>query len=317
MSTENDQSMGPDGRKTSPDQKSAFESGARSGKRAGIVKAFVAMLIISGGIGIMAYPFIANYVFEHRQESLVETYEQQVDALAGAELEEMLAAAQEYNQTLASGHVQLHDPFTEELSGVSEEDYESLLRLNDTEVMGYINIPCISVELPIYHGTSAEVLEKGVGHLEGSSLPIGGEGTHTVLTGHTGLSRTKLFTDLTQLEEGDIFVLNVFGEHLAYEVDQIKVVEPSEVSDLAIEEGQDYCTLITCTPYGINSHRLLVRGVRTEYKEEYEDTQLVQTKTEESQWMYQYKRALFLAIGLIAAAFLVMFLNSRRRSGRH
>ncbi|MCD7746558.1 MAG: class C sortase [Lachnospiraceae bacterium] len=265
----------------------------------------------------MAYPFIANYVFEHRQESLVETYEQQVDALAGAELEEMLAAAQEYNQTLASGHVQLHDPFTEELSGVSEEDYESLLRLNDTEVMGYINIPCISVELPIYHGTSAEVLEKGVGHLEGSSLPIGGEGTHTVLTGHTGLSRTKLFTDLTQLEEGDIFVLNVFGEHLAYEVDQIKVVEPSEVSDLAIEEGQDYCTLITCTPYGINSHRLLVRGVRTEYKEEYEDTQLVQTKTEESQWMYQYKRALFLAIGLIAAAFLVMFLNSRRRSGRH
>jgi sortase A len=148
---------------------------------------------------------------------------------------------------------------------VMQDNYYDVLAISET--MGYITIPKIDVKLPIYHGTSQDVLEKGVGHLEGSSMPVGGEGTHCVLTGHTGMQNAKLFTDLTELEEGDTFYLHILGRVLAYQVDRITVVEPNELDDLKRVDGEDYCTLVTCTPYGVNSHRLLVRGKRIKYTE--------------------------------------------------
>ena len=156
--------------------------------------------------------------------------------------------------------------------------------MTDDGVMGFIKIPCIDVSLPIYHGTSEAVLEIGAGHLQGTSLPIGGESTHSVITGHTGLSSAKLFTDLTELEEGDMFFLNVMGEKLAYKIDQITKVLPEEISNLKIENGKDYCTLVTCTPYGVNTHRLLVRGERTDYVEATEDQSNFEVKKTKSQW---------------------------------
>lgn len=265
----------------------------------------------------MAYPFLADYLFENRQDSIITAYESAVDDAQDEELEEMLDAARQYNESLLNGNVELHDPFTESVIGYDEEDYYALLNLDGTGIMGYISIPCINVYLPIYHGTEEEVLESGVGHLEGSSLPIGGEGTHTVLTGHTGLSSAKLFTDLTLLEEGDVFFLTVLGEKIAYEVDQILVVEPSDTSALQIESGMDYCTLLTCTPYGINTHRLLVRGKRTEYTEEIEKEAAASAteKTTQSEWMLQYRKSLYAALALIAVGILVLFLLRRRRSG--
>ena len=148
------------------------------------------------------------------------------------------------------------------MSEEQQKQYDSLLNFDGTGNMGYINIPKINVELPIYHGTSDSVLQTSIGHLEETSLPVGGESTHTVLSGHRGLPSAKLFTDLDKLTEGDTFTLNILNQTLTYEVDQIRIVEPTDLSDLQIEEGQDLCTLVTCTPYGINTHRLLVRGHR-------------------------------------------------------
>jgi len=282
------------------------------------LKTAAAAAFILGGTGLMVYPFVANYVFEHRQDSIISTYEASVSGADAAEIEEMLSAAVGYNESLLLGNVQLHDPFTEEIGGYGEKDYYKLLNPDGNGIMGYITIPCIDVNLPVYHGTSEKVLETGIGHLEGSSVPVGGDGTHCVLTGHTGLSGAKLFTDLTLLEEGDIFVLTVLGEKLAYEVDQIKIVEPNDTSDLSIMSGEDYCTLLTCTPYGINTHRLLIRGHRTEYTEELEAAiTAAATKTENSEWMRQYRRSIYAALSLIAAAFLIMFLISRGQKRRN
>lgn len=258
------------------------------------------------GIGLMAYPFIANYIFEHRQDSIIGTYEKQVDTVGKQEIEKLLEDARQYNKTLFSGHVQLHDPFSEDAIGQSKEDYMNLLSVDGSEVMGYIDIPCIGVSLPIYHGTSNEVLQKGAGHLEGTSVPVGGENVHTVLTGHTGLSSAKIFTDLTEMEEGDIFILRVLGQKLAYKVYDIKVILPDELSDLSIEEGKDLCTLITCTPYGVNTHRLLVMGERTEYTEAEEEAQSVTSRKTKSQWMSEYKKALLYALILIIIASAIL-----------
>ena len=214
-------------------------------------------------LGLIGYPFLANYLFEHRTATVADQVEQTGEDLTDARREEELSRAQEYNQTLASGHVVLTDPFKQIQEQMVMEPYDTLLDLSGDGSMGTVEIPKISVTLPIYHGTSEEVLEKGAGHLAGSSLPVGGTSTHSVLTGHTGLSSARLFTDLTELEVGDVFFLHVLGETLPYEVDQVKVVLPENLSDLSIIPGEDHCTLLTCTPYGVNTHRLLVRGTRT------------------------------------------------------
>ena len=272
----------------------------------GIVKGLMVFLLFGIAIALTMYPFISNWLFENKTDSVADAVEQAAQEMDNSEQQAALEAAREYNQVLANGHVKLTDPFKEDTSQEDLAEYESLLNLMDDGVMGTVEIPVIDVSLPIYHGTSESVLQKGVGHLHGTSLPVGGESTHTVLTGHTGLSKAKLFTDLTEMEEGDIFFLHVMGENLAYEVDQIKVVLPSELDDLKIVPGEDYCTLVTCTPYGVNSHRLLVRGVRTDYQEAVENPETFEDKEVESKWMEEYKKALLISVGCFIGCLVVL-----------
>lgn len=230
------------------------------------------ILIFLAGLGFISYPTVSNLWNQAHQSRAIATYSEQVEKLDDSENKAMLKAARKYNKSLLkkSDHWKL--------SKKDKKKYESLLDVSGTGIMGYIEIPKIDCSLPVYHGTDEGALQIAIGHLEGSSLPVGGKSTHSVLSGHRGLPSARLFTDLDQMEEGDIFILNVLGRKLAYEVDQIKVVLPEEMLDLEIIEGQDLCTLVTCTPYGINTHRLLVRGHRTKYVEEKVEEQRVQTK---------------------------------------
>lgn len=196
------------------------------------------------------------------QSRAIASYVDQVNSLDDAQYETMLEQARAYNETL----VGKEDRYI--LDEAETAEYNSLLDVTGTGIMGYVVIPKINVRLPIYHGTDPSVLEIAIGHIAGSSLPVGGESTHCVLSGHRGLPSAKLFTDIDQLKEGDQFMLEVLGDTLTYEVDQIKVVLPDELEDIEIEEGQDLCTLVTCTPYGVNTHRLLVRGHRVDTVEQ-------------------------------------------------
>ena len=242
-------------------------------KRKHISTIFI-ILIFLVGLGFISYPTVSNLWNQAHQSRAIATYSKQVEKLDDSENKKMLKAARKYNKSLLkkSDHWKL--------SKKDKKKYESLLDVSGTGIMGYIEVPKIDCSLPIYHGTDEGALQIAIGHLEGSSLPVGGKNTHCVLSGHRGLPSARLFTDLDQMEEGDIFILNILGRKLAYEVDQIKVVLPEEMSDLEIEEGKDLCTLVTCTPYGINTHRLLVRGHRTEYVEKKvaEEKKEVQTK---------------------------------------
>lgn len=226
----------------------------------------------------------------------------------------LLEEAASYNAALAGMQVKLTDPFKAGDTALFP-DYSAALRFNDAGIMGYVDIPGIGVYLPIYHGTAAETLLAGVGHLEGSSLPVGGENTHTVLTGHTGLNRSKMFTDLINMEEGDLFFLHVLGETLAYEVCGIHVVLPEEQEKLQIRRGEDLCTLVTCTPYGVNDHRLLVTGRRTEYTEEtMPKAKEEKTENRDSQWLSSYKKALLAGAAISAGAlFLILVFPALRR----
>lgn len=277
-------------------------------KKQSIIRGLLVLLLLIIAVGLIVYPFIANYIFENRADSIVSSVQESMDSIEDVEKEAELKAAQEYNQVIASGRVKLTDPFEEDNLGEDIDGYNSLLNVTEDGVMGFIEIPSIDLMLPIYHGTSDVVLEKGAGHLQGTSLPIGGESTHTVITGHTGLSNAKLFTDLTELEKGDIFFLKVMGEELAYEVDQIKVVKPTAMSDVTIVPGEDYCTLLTCTPYGVNSHRLLVRGTRTDYQEAVENEETFEVKPIESKWMSEYKNALYISMACFTVGLVLLFI---------
>jgi sortase A len=224
-------------------------------KRLPVILLILAFLV---GLSLLTYPMISDYWNQMHQTKAITAYSEQVENLTSEEYQEMWAAAKAYNEKLAKELTHF------ELSEEEQSEYDSLLNLSDSGIMGYIQIPSIDCELPIYHGTDETALQSGVGHLEGSSLPTGGESTHCVLSGHRGLPSAVLFTNLNQLVEGDIFILQIMDETLTYEVDQILIVEPDQTDALAITEGEDYCTLLTCTPYGINTHRLLVRGHRVE-----------------------------------------------------
>lgn len=227
------------------------------------------LIIFLMGLSILLYPSVSNYVNEKNSSRVITDYEHSVEKLEERDYSAELEAARQYNQYLAEFPSLLESAFTEQ----KREDgpYESLLNVGGNGIMGIIKIPSIQVNLPVYHGTSESVLQIAAGHYIGSSLPVGGPGTHAVLTGHRGLPSAKLFTDLDRLEEGDIFYLKVLGEILEYEIDQIQVVLPQELDSLSIAEGKDYVTLVTCTPYGINSHRMLIRGTRVPYDGNYEE----------------------------------------------
>lgn len=224
----------------------------------GNLSTIILILVFLFGLSLLLYPTFSDYWNSLHQSRAITKYAEEVAVLENKNYEQLLADARSYNDSL----LQKANRFT--LTEEELEEYESLLNVSGTDAIGYIEIKKINCYLPVYHGTDEAVLQTGVGHIEGSSLPVGGKSTHCVLSGHRGLPSARLFTDLDKMEIGDTFLLYVLDEILTYEVDQILIVEPEDLAALEIEEGEDYCTLVTCTPYGINSHRLLVRGHRIE-----------------------------------------------------
>ena len=222
-----------------------------------IIATILIILLFLAGLGIVLYPYVSEYVNAKHASRVVVNYDDSVKEITPEDFSQYFEVAEEYNERLR----QNPNPFSEDCR---TEGYETALNVDGSGMMGYLEIPKISVKLPFYHGTSGAVLNEAVGHLEGSSLPVGGEGTHVVLSAHRGLPSAKLFTDLPELGEGDIFILTVLDRKMTYQVDQILTVLPTELEALEVEDGQDYVTLMTCTPYGINTHRLLVRGHRIE-----------------------------------------------------
>lgn len=220
----------------------------------------ILILIFLVGLSVMLYPTVSDYVNQKNQSRAVASYSEEVENLSDVDYQAYFDAADDYNRRLAETPDAFYRP--EEVSG-----YSDTLDVSGTGIMGYITIPKIGVELPVYHGTSDGVLQVAAGHLEGSSLPVGGAGTHAVISAHRGLPSAKLFTNLDELEVGDTFTITVLDRVLTYEVDQISIVLPTETDLLQPVEGKDYVTLMTCTPYGINTHRLLVRGKRIENAE--------------------------------------------------
>ena len=228
----------------------------------GAFSTIILILVFLAGLSLLLYPTVSDYWNSLHQSRAITQYAEQVAELDNDVYEQLWADAHSYNQTL------LDKADRYEMTDEEQAEYESLLNVSGNGIIGYIEISKIGCSLPIYHGTDEAVLQIAVGHIEGSSLPVGGESTHAVLSGHRGLPSAKLFTDLDKLATGDTFVLRILDETLTYEVDQILIVEPYEMNALEIEEGKDYCTLVTCTPYGINTHRLLVRGHRVDNIEE-------------------------------------------------
>ncbi|WP_243259599.1 class C sortase [Eubacterium sp. 1001713B170207_170306_E7] len=237
-------------------------------------KTYTSILIILTfllGIAIMGYPFFSSWYNQMWQKQLITEYNDTVSDISSETKQSELAACYAYNQSLLQ-NVVLTDPFDRNADLAVSEAYSQRLNVQENGIMAHLEIPKIDVNLPIYHGTSEVVLDMGVGHLEKSSLPIGGTATHAVLSAHTAYAEAEMFNDLIELNEADVFYLTVLDDKLAYQVDQIKVVEPTDTSDLKIDRNEDYVTLVTCTPYGVNSHRLLVRGTRIPYTGEAAET---------------------------------------------
>ena len=260
------------------------------------------VLILLTGVSLLLYPTVSDYWNSFHQSQAIASYVEAVAEIDNTDYEKMWQEAVAYNEKLKDNSGRW-TPTDGEL-----EEYERLLNVSDTGIMGYIEIPKIKVSLPIYHGTDEAILQIAIGHIPGSSLPVGGKGTHCVVSGHRGLPSAKLFTDLDQLEEGDLFMMRILDETLTYEVDQVRIVEPEELSDLEIDEDKDLCTLVTCTPYGINSHRLLVRGHRVENLKE--DTIRV---TADAQQIDPVMVAPAVAIPLILLLGIGAWIGGRRR----
>jgi len=251
------------------------------------------------GLGIFLYPTISNWLATRAHYSEISSYDKKIKALQKKEIERREKEAADYNKQVQTSKQTFADPFAEENS--IQQAYADALNLGD--VMGYIEISKIKIKLPIYQGTSEEVLSRGIGHLDYSSLPVGGENTHTILTGHRGLPSAKLFSDLDKLSEGDLFYIHSLDKILAYKVDQIKVVLPHETNDLQIVENKDYTTLITCTPYGVNTNRLLVRGERVEFNQK--------EKQEISTEVFMFNKWMVIVPILLLCAFLVVIYKKK------
>lgn len=266
------------------------------------------LIIFFLGLLIFLYPTVSNQWNKYRDRQLKTEYTQSVKNSDSEELEEEFEDASEYNKSLIGNSIPVSF-YTYETN--KNRDYENLLNLNGNGMMGYIEIPAIRVSLPIYHYTSDEVLKKGAGHLAGSSLPIGGKSTHAVVSAHRGLPSAKMFTDLNLLEKGDIFQIYVMNRKLTYKVDQIKVVEPSQTEDLRIIDGKDYVTLLTCTPYGVNTDRLLVRGHRIENLDKITEHQII-----ERHGVFRnpsmIMKLLCVLLGIVIAAFIVWILEKKK-----
>lgn len=228
-------------------------------KKSSSFTTWLLVLLMLAGLSLLLYPTFADWWNSFHASRAIANYSESIATMDTKKLDEMWNEAVDYNSESFSPNTMLGQISNEQLSR-----YNRTLDVTGTGIMGYVEIPKIRVELPIYHGTDETILQVAIGHLENTTLPVGGPSTHAVISGHRGLPSAKLFTDIDQLVEGDTFMLQVLGRTLTYEVDQIRVVLPTELGSLVIEENMDYCTLVTCTPYGVNSHRLLIRGRRTE-----------------------------------------------------
>ena len=274
-----------------------------------VLNIFIAAAFLVGA-GIFLYPTVSDMWNQYRNAQLISTYDQAVTDLSDDNYEKLWKEAEEYNAEHPVNSIV--DAFNEEEDYEPTHPYDEVLDPNGDGLMGSIEIPKIQAKLAIYHGLSKNVLEKGVGHVEGTSLPIGGESTHAVLAAHRGLPNAKLFTDLDQMEVGDIFILHILGKNLAYKVDQIKTVLPEETSELDIVEGEDLVTLVTCTPYGVNTHRLLVRGTRTEYVEEEKSNDTIPQKLAQT----DPKKVLAAGSAVLVILILLVYLIVRRSGKR-
>ena len=267
----------------------------------------IAFAIILCGVVMVNYPTLATFVnnfFAYRE---VGNYERQIDAMDQAQLDQEMETAQAYNRSLPMSFPA--DPFTEQnINKFEGTEFADFDMIQDGAVLGYIDIPKISIYQTIYYGTSKEVLDKGLGVVENSSLPVGGPGTHSVISAHSGLASRKLFTDLDKMEEGDLFFVHVLDQHFAYQVNQIKVVLPENAEDLKIEQDHDYVTLLTCTPFGINDHRLLVRGERIDYDFSQDEPGWMERQ------MHWFLWGLILAAGLV---FLILIWRKMRKDQKN
>ena len=260
-------------------------------------------------LGLTLYPVISNYVNQKYASQIQTTYQEVMEQIDDSALREAKEQADIYNRSLIPGAA---EAYSQEGLLAASADYDSQLNLAGNGIMGYVEIPKISVNLPIYHGTENDSLERGIGHLLGSSLPVGGENTHSILSGHSGMASQKMFTDLEQLIIGDVFYLHVLDETLAYQVVEINTVLPYDTSLLGIVPGEDLCTLVTCTPYGVNTHRLLVRGSRIPYEEA--EQLMEETASEEaaaSTWEEKYLQGVILGIAAALVLILVIAIGAQ------
>lgn len=280
----------------------------------------MSVLILACGLGLMCYPWISNRIYEHSVESSAAVYEKNLDRADSDKLEIMRKEARAYNREISCGGAVLTDPFTKLQVTTKDVSYYDVLNTGENGLMCFIDIPKIDVYLPVYHGTSPEVLKKGAGHLEGSSLPVGGAGTHAVLSAHTGMNSARLFSDLEDLKNGDLFFIQVLGNVLAYRVDKIAVIRPEDTSMLKVEQDRDLVSLVTCTPYGVNTHRLVVTGERTEYSEKVQNEAQQTEPPGDSRWMQAYKKAVLagmaVVFGAAVAAECMRVIKNRKKSNK-
>ena len=271
------------------------------------LRKLIRLVIILVGVGILVYPSLSEFLSEKNSSRAVLSYDTTIAEMEQARRDELIQSAVDYNKMIAPSAGSRSLQYDENGKPITPDSYRTILDISGTGMMGYISIPKLNITVPIYHGTSEAVLQVGIGHLENSSLPVGGENTHACLSGHRGLPTAELFTDLDRMEKGDLFFIKVLNRTLCYKVDQILTVLPQETQELAISAGKDYVTLITCTPYSVNSHRLLVRGVREPYSEE-APIPVYETETKVSFWERlspQYRHM------LIGAAAVLVFLVLR------
>ena len=267
----------------------------------------VAVIMFLLALGLTLYPLVANYVNQKYASRVHTAYVDVIEQVDDTTLQEARELAIRYNEVITPGSTTL-ESYSKEAILSASEDYEHQLNVTGDGIMGYIEIPKINVNLPIYHGTGSDSLDRGVGHLLGSSLPVGGESTHAILTGHSGMASQKMFTDLVQVEVGDVFYLHILDETLAYQVQELNTILPHDTSLLGISEGEDLCTLITCTPYGVNTHRLLVTGSRIPYEEaETIVEETVQEELPRSSWEEKY--IFGLVVGVFAALILALVIG--------
>ena len=274
-----------------------------------VVTFFLALLIT-------LHPLISTAYNRQHQSQIHLQHQEQVEQADDQALEAAWKLAEAYNAALVPG-VQDLERFTPEQLEAAAEGYNDLLDIARDGILCYVTIPKLDVCLPVYHGTSDAVLELGLGHLLGTSLPIGGSSSHSVLTGHSGLASQRLLSDLDQLEPGDVFYIEVLDKTLAYEVDQMKTVLPYETEDLQIIPGQDYCTLVTCTPFGVNTHRLLVRGIRIPYEEASPDAETAPTEPVTSTWEQEYRNGILMGlsiVGLLAIITVIIWRCKREKA---